>query len=355
MINVFQCDNSPEYIKDFLDFPSKIYDKRTNTQDKKEEQLLIDRRHVLSHKFSFIPFVVYKNNEMAARAALTIYPKDTTAYIGYFESIDDTKIANSLFNTIDKYAKQHDITKITGPVNASFWIRYRLKIDHFDKPPYAGEPYNKQYYKRLFEKNGYKIAHKYLSNTYKNKIDPKEIQKIFSRYKTFKEHKYKITSPKPQDFSLILGYAYDMFIELYSDFPIFKKISKKDFLKYFDSYRYILDFSMVKMAYFQNKPVGFFIGLPDYGNLLFKGNNIFKIINIFFKKIRSKRYVMLYMGVRKAHQGLGKAIIATVIKNAFIRHSSYVGALIAEGKITADYGKGSIDEQYHYVILEKDI
>lgn len=355
MINVVKFNNNDKYKKDFLDFPSKIYGKRTNTQNRKEEELLINRQHILSHEFKFIPFIAYKDDEVAARAALTIYPKDNTAYIGYFESIDNNRVSRQLFSEVSEYAKQHGITKLIGPVNASFWIRYRLKIDHFDKSPYIGEPYNKQYYRRLFENSGYKVVNKYLSNIYKNKIDINEVRKFFVRYKTFKKNKYTIISPKQKDFKLILGYTYDMFVELYSDFPVYKKICKNDFLKYFDNYRHILDFSMVKIAYYKNKPVGFFMGLPDYGNLFSHNINIFNILYIFFKRLRSKRYVMLYMGVRKAHQGLGKAIVATVIKSAFLRHSSYVGALIAQGKVTADYGKGSIDQQYHYVILEKNI
>ena len=355
MIKVVRLNNNIKYIGDFLDFPSKIYDKHLITQDKKEENLLIYGEHILSHEFKFIPFIAYENDEVVARAALTIYPVNTTAYVGFFESVDNTNVSNELFNAIDSYAKKHGITKIIGPVNASFWIKYRLKVDHFDKPPYTGEPYNKPYYKRLFEKSGYKVVYKYLSNIYSGKLDLKEARKYFMRYKISKRHKYVITSPSPQNFTTIIGYIYDMLMELYNDFPIFRIISKDDFLKYFNNYQYILDFSMVKIAYLNSEPVGFFIGLPDYGNLFMRKATFINKLKIFFKRIRSKRYVMLYMGVRKAHTGLGKAIISTVVKNAFLRRSSYVGALIAQGKITAEYGKNNIYEQYHYVILEKGI
>ena len=44
-----------------------------------------------------------------------------------------------------EYAKEHKFRKIIGPVDASFWLKYRLKINKFERP-YTGEPYNKDYY-----------------------------------------------------------------------------------------------------------------------------------------------------------------------------------------------------------------
>ena len=52
--------------------------------------------------------------------------------------------------TIEKFAKENKYKRIVGPVDASFWLKYRMKINMFYKPPYTGEPYNKDYYYKLY-------------------------------------------------------------------------------------------------------------------------------------------------------------------------------------------------------------
>lgn len=75
----------------------------------------------------------------------------------------------------------------------------------------------------------------------------------------------------------------------------------------FGSYKYILDYDMVKIAFYKEEVVGFFISVPNYANLPYKLNvrNFFKILQI---KNRPDEYVMLYMGVDGRHLGLGNAL-----------------------------------------------
>ena len=95
--------------------------------------------------------------------------------------------------------------------------------------------------------------------------------------------------------------------------------------------------------------------MPDYGNLLYGDINIFKIITIFFKKIRSKNYVLLYLGVKKNHQGLGNSIIKTIVDNLYYKRSTSISALIGNGKVTGAYFNEIKNSQYRYVLLEKII
>jgi GNAT superfamily N-acetyltransferase len=286
---------------------------------------------------------------------VTIYPNDNTAYLGFFESINNPECAKLLFQAAEDFARSLKCTKIIGPIDASFWLKYRLKTDHFESPPYMGEPYNLPYYLDLFSASGYQIFQKYVSNQYKRRFNLKEAKKYQNRYSQFKHQGYQIVSPKPREFETVLGYVYSMLIELYSDFPVFKPIDEADFKRLFDSYRYILDYSMVKIAYLQGEAVGFFIGLPDYGNTLYGSLGWRQKMRLWLQRHWSRRYVMLYLGVRPQHHGLAKAIIKTVITTAFLRQASYIGALIVDGKVTAEYGKDAIATQYHYALLEKQL
>ena len=56
--------------------------------------------------------------------------------------------------------------------------------------------------------------------------------------------------------------------------------AKEDFMDIFGSYKYILDYDMVKIAFYKEEVVGFFISVPNYANLPYKLNvrNFFKIL-----------------------------------------------------------------------------
>ena len=66
----------------------------------------------------------------------------------------------------------------------------------------------------------------------------------------------------------------------------------------------ILDMSMVKIAYYQNEAVGFFIGMPNYHNKLYKRINLLTLFEILKIKKKSTDYVMLYMEWTAATRGL---------------------------------------------------
>ncbi|MBQ6034283.1 MAG: hypothetical protein IJL33_02175, partial [Ruminococcus sp.] len=82
----------------FLHFPSTLYSKKQLTQDIVSERALLKGEHILSHYFTIYPFLVSdENGNTAARCMLTVYPGQTYAYIGFFESINDFYAAYCLF------------------------------------------------------------------------------------------------------------------------------------------------------------------------------------------------------------------------------------------------------------------
>jgi len=83
-----------------------------------------------------------------------------------------------MFCVAEKLAHENNLTKLIGPVDASFWIKYRLKVNLFDRLPYVSEPYNKDYYLNLFLGSGFVIEERYISNIYK-KLPKKGFEEVF--------------------------------------------------------------------------------------------------------------------------------------------------------------------------------
>jgi len=354
MYHMIQFDVEEQYITDFLELPKKLYTRRERVQNEEEERELLLGKHVLSKYFSLYKLLVYQGDQACARCTVTIYPDDPVAYLGFFECIGDVTCAIVIFEAAERISAEQGCDKTVGPVNASFWIGYRLKTNHFDQKAFVGEPHNKANYLELFLACGYQITEKYRSNFYmRPPLIGYQNQKSMERYQKFISKGYEIVSPKKRDFDKIIKEIYRLIIVLYDDFPVFKQVSEVDFIRLFNRYRYILDWSFVKIAYYKQEAVGFMITVPDYGNLLYGKLGLMALVSVLLKKIRSGNYVILYMGVKRAHIGLGRAMVQSLTGNVQRKRAHIISALIKEGKVTGQYHAKEIVSSNTYVLLEK--
>lgn len=349
-----QFNYEKKYIEDFISLPKKLYSKKTNMEDSNTIKTLLLDTHPLSKYFKLNKFNIYDNNEkIVGRFIITEYPDDkNTCYIGFFECIKDKKTAKFLFEKANDFAKEKNYKKIVGPVDASFWIKYRLKINKFDLIPYTGEPYNLDYYLKLFQDNKFKVCEHYTSNIFEIPDKNYSNKKFQEHYKEFMDKGYEIIKPKMEDYDKCMREVYYLITDLYSDFPIFKNLSLEDFLEVYKSYKSIINMDMVRMAYYKGKAVGFYISIPDYNNRVYH-LNVFNILKILSLRKKPKKYVMLYMGVDRNHTGLGKAIVQSIVDELIHNGLPSIGALARDGKISQRYAEEMIESQYEYVLLER--
>lgn len=80
-------------------------------------------------------------------------------------------------------------------------------------------------------------------------------EKFEKRYEQFLNKGYEIKSPAKKNYPYIMEKVYELIMDLYSDFPAFKYIEKEDFMDIFGSYKYILDYDMVKIAFYREEVV----------------------------------------------------------------------------------------------------
>ena len=165
-IKIIAFKNEENYIKDFINFSKKLYPNKYYIDSPSEIREIITGEHIFSKYFKVYPVLAYENEKVVARCLLTRYENDDALYIGFFECVDDSNVAKSLFDYCEIKAKEWGYKKLIGPVDGSFWFRYRMKLDHFQEQPYVGEPYNKDYYRRLFEENGLQLKEIYTSTMY---------------------------------------------------------------------------------------------------------------------------------------------------------------------------------------------
>ena len=126
-----------------------------------EQKVLLDKKKNPFFKAAEAEyFLAYRNDAIVGRIAAIKndihlkYHNDESGQFGFFESIDDQKVANALFDTAKSWMKEKGLKYMKGPANPSSNDIYGMLIEGFDDSPRLLMPYNPEYYIKLCENYG---------------------------------------------------------------------------------------------------------------------------------------------------------------------------------------------------------
>lgn len=341
-------------IKRFLSLPKTLYSKENCPQNKDREKRILSKTHVLSQDFEIFPYIVLNKKQIVARCILTSYPNDNTAFVGFFESVNDKEPVQLLFNETIKKAKSLGKTEIIGPIDCSIFIGYRFKIDKFDTT-YTGEPYNMPYYAQLWEDCGFTIKDKYVSNQLRT-VQVEDCDSRLQRiYELYKDKGYSFVNPSEEDFGKHLRNIYQLLINLYSGFSGFHSITEKQFVSMFSYLSKIANYDMVDLVYKDDELRAFCVALPNYGFYGIGDLTVSKAMEIIKIKMAPKEYVILYVGASNKSAGLGGALIQKVRGHLIENGCTSIGALIKEGNVTGKLYSDLYVDTFHYRLYKMDI
>ena len=74
---------------------------------------------------------------------------------GFFDTIDDAEVANTLLAEAEKWAKQKGMKRFRGPLSLSINEDTGCLVEGFDDPPMVMMPYHNPYQGGLIEQAGY--------------------------------------------------------------------------------------------------------------------------------------------------------------------------------------------------------
>jgi hypothetical protein len=256
------------------------------------------------------------NGNLIGRVAAFINPK--TAYtfkqptggMGFFECINNEKAAFTLFDACKEWLQKHGMEAMDGPINFGeknmFW---GLLVENFTDISSYGMNYNLPYYRNLFENYGFKTY--YEQYMYKRDLSV-SAQPIFHRkYSQIKDDPdYKVTNIRGLSLEKVAEDFREVYNSAWSKHDGFKELSRDAAIKIMKAMKPALDKDIVVFVYYKNKPIAFWINLPEL-------NQIFRYVNgnlnwigklkFLYHKWRHTPDIMtgIVFGVAKEFQGKG--------------------------------------------------
>jgi len=106
-------------------------------------------------------FLAFHGNEPVGRVSAILNHAHNRQYnerrgfFGFFESIDDHRVAAALFDAARAWLAERDVHVVRGPVNPSMNYECGMLVEGFDRPPMFMMTYNPPYYDRLLIDYGF--------------------------------------------------------------------------------------------------------------------------------------------------------------------------------------------------------
>ncbi|MFH0735207.1 MAG: GNAT family N-acetyltransferase [bacterium] len=276
-------------------------------------------------------WLAYKDGKIVGRIAGIINKKyndkwnSKTARFGWFDFIDDPKVAKMLLETVEKWAKENNLTSLHGPLGFTDMDGEGALIEGFEEVSTLGALYNYPYYPKYIENCGYKKDSDWVEFevTMTSVVDEK-----VKRIAEIALKRNNLTLLKVKKAKEILPYGRDIFNvlnEAYTDLYGFVALSEKQIDMYIKQYfGFILPEYVPVVLDANNKVVAFGITMPSLSAALQKSKGRlfpFGFIHV-LKALKKNNKVDLYLSaVRPDMQNKGvNAILMHEINKVFVKN-----------------------------------
>ncbi len=312
--------------KEFIDFPKRLYKDDPYwicPLDRQIEEIFDSRKNQLLQSGEAVRWILKDDNDITVgRMAAFIDPERSSANnqptggIGFFEVVENREYAFTLFDAGKDWLSRRKIEAMDGPVNfGENDTNWGLLVEGFMQQGF-GMPYNKKYYRQFFEDYGFRNYFEQYSYHREIRSDEGTITGFPARFMKIAEWVAKRPGYAFHHFDFRQKHKFvNDFTEIYNTtWSVFKEdftpIGPEKIEATFRKAKPIIDEELIWFAYFNNKPIAFFILFPDFNQILRHLNgklHFFNILRFIFFRATHKmtRMRAIVAGVVPSHQNSG--------------------------------------------------
>jgi len=270
------------------------------------------------HPFRFhsemILFLARREGKIVGRIAGIIdhhyieFHKEKVGFFGFFESIPDAEVADTLLQKIADWLKDHGMEKMAGPMNPSTNDECGLLIEGFDSPPCLMMPFNPRYYPSLLE--GFGLMKKmdlyaYLLEESSFLLD--RLDRITQRLRK-REPQLHIRPIHLGRLDEELKIIKDIYNQAWSKNWGFVPLTDEEINLLAKELKPLVVSDLVLLAYWGEDPIGFSVSLPDY-NVVLKHLNgklgLLGLLKFFYYSKKINKIRVMLLGIKHDFQKKG--------------------------------------------------
>ena len=194
-------------------------------------------------------------------------------FFGFFECVNDTIVARSLFEAAHVWLRQRGMTAVRGPVNPSLNYTCGLLVDGFDRPPCFLMTYNPPYYAALLESCGFAKS----QDMYAYEMDKDQLAALTERYKpavlaALESSKLVIRPFDPKKYRQQSDTYLDIYNRSLEGNWGFTPLQPREARQIADELRHVIVPQLAVFAEIDGRTIGAVLALLDYNQILRKLN-----------------------------------------------------------------------------------
>jgi hypothetical protein len=207
------------------------------------------------------------------------YHSVKAGWFGFFECVDDTKVAHALLDDAVRWVKARGATEIIGPNNFTTNHQIGLLVENFDRPPFVEMTYNPRYYERLITSYGFGRAKDLLTwwiDVTKGLDDPKMKRYHDVAEKVKKRYGLRLRHPDLSKFEEEVGQIFHLYNASWQKNWGFVPVSESEFKTIAADLKQILVAPLCQIVEDKHgKPVAFSVCLPNIFEVMPKNGRLF--------------------------------------------------------------------------------
>lgn len=317
---VIQAIQHKKEIAEFIDF---VYDLYVDDPNFVPELFIAQRDHLDPDKNPF--FDTAKAQLFLARdeigrvlgriAAvrddnLINFSQEPVGVFGFFDVINDYKVAEGLLNAAAEWLKSEALTSMEGPYNFSINHTCGVLVEGYQYSPKVMMTYNKPYYTVFLERFGLKKKMDLLGYHLDSKHFPERLQRAAKLIETkLSEHGITVRKINLKNFIDDVKRTVHVYNQAWSKNLGYTPMSEKEFLHAAKDMKLIMDPELVLLAEKEGEVIGFSLTLPDINEVqkkIKRGRLLpFGIFKLLFNKNKIKGTRIIALGVLEEYRRLG--------------------------------------------------
>ncbi len=314
--------------KRFLHLPWQLYGDDPNwipPLQQNQKELVGFARHPFYEHADAQAFLAVRNGKPCGRVLAIIDQahnrkhNEQRGFFGFFESVDDLKVASGLFDAARAWLAERGMQAVRGPVNPSMNYTCGLLVDGFDSPPTFMMTYNPPFYGQLIEQCGFQKAqdlyafwgHVDMLETLDKKLD-------FVVHEATRRFDIKVRRMQKKRFRQEI----ELFLEIYNRSMDgnwgFVPLSEGELHHFGKELRHLIVPEMTTFAEVEGRAVGAVFALLDYNPRVKKINGRlfpFGFLRLLWNKRGIKRIRIIAANVLPEYQrwGVGLVLLKSLV------------------------------------------
>jgi len=257
-------------------------------------------------------FLAFRQDQPAGRISAHVSRRyearhdSETGFFGFFESLDDRRVAAALFDAAAAWLREKGKKRIQGPLSFTIYDEVGLLVEGFDSLPAFLQSHNPPYYQDLITSWGFRKAIDWYALRITNRnADFSGMKRRLDEIMTGQG--LVLTSPKPRDLVGRAEEVLEIFNESWDDNWGHIPLTKRQFQDVFRELRPLLRPELIDLIMDGDRIAAFIITIPDLNPSIQKLNGhlpVWSKLRLFyeakFKPVTKIRTLLL--GVRKSYQ-----------------------------------------------------